>query len=370
MKICYVGSNSPRLANLMRDMRDRGHEIHWIALDIPKYLLRDVSIHNQISLYSKSFVYRNFLAVFYFILFYFKVRKITPHVIHAINIKWSGWFSVLTRLKNVIVTTQGGDVMASQNVATDLFHKWLRRHTILNAAVVTYGNNTMLKDINRWASPKRSFKYFAGVNLQLYNFKKSFLAVKEKHDILHRKVVFSPRMFEQNSNLDTVINSIPIVKRIFPNVLYVFVTHQEIDNYSIMMKNLINNLNVADNVLFLNEVPPNEMPAYYSISDVVISILTSDGMPATLVEAMAMKVPLIISKNSSYQEIMKKPYALMVDHRNKKEVADAIVKLISNYDGLEKMKETAYAWVLKYANSKKLNDDLEKLYFELVDKNV
>lgn len=367
MKICYVGASAPRLVNLIGDMRDRGHEVHWIAIDTPKYIFPNIDIHDSIKLYGRSFLGRNLLAPYYFFLFKKKVNLISPDILHAINVGWAGWFSVLSGFKNAIVTTQGGDVMIRQNMNNDLIHKWLRSYTLQHAAVVTYGNDTMLNDIKLWACPKRAFKYFAGVNFDLINFTKPQNKLRKKLNIENRKVVFSPRTFVPNSNIDIVIQTIPIVKKSFPDVVYIFTYHVENNAYSSRMNELIGELDVAGNCMFLEEVRPNEMASYYSISDVVISILTSDGMPATLLESMAMKKTLVISKIPSYLGLMNENYALMVDHRDKQTTAKAVIKGLTQNNETAQMKEIAYNWVRQNADLKKLNASLEKLYFEIID---
>jgi hypothetical protein len=45
--------------------------------------------------------------------------------------------------------------------------------------------------------------------------------------------------------------------------------------------------------VFFGIIKPEEMANFYSVADVVISIVSSDGMPATLFEAMAMKKIMI-----------------------------------------------------------------------------
>jgi glycosyltransferase involved in cell wall biosynthesis len=366
MKICYVGDNAPRLVNLMSDQRDRGHTVHWIALSFPKYEIPNIVIHHDIRLLTLPRTKRALLVPYYFWFFKMKIKEISPDILHSINVRWAGWFSVFSGFKNVIVTPQGGDVMIRPNTKHDSFNKWMRKYTLSKAAAVTYGNGTMLKAISHWATPKKTLRYFAGVNFDLFNHKTSPIKIRRKLDIGRRKVVFSPRMFDTNSNLDILIQTIPMVKKKIPDVLYIFSCHFEINKYSLRMKELIKQLNVDNNCLFTIDIHPQKMPSYYSISDVVISILSSDAMPATLLEAMAMKKLLVISKIPSYMELMNDKFALTVDLRDKEATAKAIIKGLTEDTETAQMKAAAYNWVRKNANIRKLNDELEKLYFDII----
>jgi glycosyltransferase involved in cell wall biosynthesis len=367
MRICYVGASAPRLFNLMRFMRDRGHDVHWIALSYPNFEITKIRIHHELNLYTKKFLKRNLLALYYLALFRHKIKKISPDILHAINIKWAGWFSVLSGVKNVVVTPQGSDVMPRQGFKNDFIHKFLRRYTLRKAELVTHGNNAMLDDIKIWASPKKTFKYFAGVNFDVMDFNINSSEFRKRLDIGGRKVVFSPRTFDPNSNIDIIIQTIPLVKKQFANILYVFVRHQEINKYTMEIKALVKNLDVKENCIFLNQVEPEDMAGYYSLADVVISILSSDGMPATLLEAMAMKKKLVLTKIPTYLQLMNEKYAFMVNVRNKEETAKEIIKSLTQVKKAAKMKETAYRWVYRNADIKKLNSGLEKIYFQMLN---
>lgn len=367
MRICYIGGNAPLLYRLIDDMKNRGHEVYWICLDIPSHKIEGISIHREVSFFCSKLKRRNVFMFYYLMVFNRIIRKISPDIIHAINVKWAGWFSVLSKVKPVIVTAQGGDVMLRRHYDRDFIRTWLRKYTLKNADVVTYGSEVMLRDIKFWAKPKRSFKYFQGVNFEKFNFDLAPVDLFKKLNLGDKKIVFSPRMYESNSNIDIIIQTIPIVKRYFPNVIYMFCTHLEINNYSNKMKKLIAELNVEDYCLLLDKIPSHEMVNYYAISQLVLSILSSDGYAAaTLMESMAMKKILVLTKIPTYLEIMSQNYALMVNPRDIKATANAIIRGLSNDKSLESMRKRAYEWVRKNGNSRVLNDNIEKLYEELI----
>jgi glycosyltransferase involved in cell wall biosynthesis len=366
MKVCYVGGNAPLLYKLMEDMKNRGHEVHWICFDIPSHTIEGITVHRELEFFSSKLKRRNVFIFYYLIIFKRIIRELSPDIIHAINVKWAGWFSVLSKVKPVIVTAQGGDVMLRRHYDRDFIRTRLRKYTLKNADVVTYGSEVMLRDIKFWAKPKRSFKYFQGVNFEKFNFDLTPVDLFKKLNLGDKKIVFSPRMYEPNSNIDIIIQTIPIVKEYFPNIIYMFCTHLEINNYSDEMRKLIAELNVEDYCLFLGKIPLHEMVNYYAISDLVVSILSSDGMPATVLEAMAMKKSLVLTKIPTYSEIMRQNYALMVNPKDIEVTADAIIRGLSNGKQLESMRERAYEWVRENGNSRVLNDNIEKLYEELI----
>lgn len=377
MRICYVSGNSPRIFKLMNDMATRGYDVHWIALDKPNYNVPDVHIYFDIKSGQDSILEKYGLAIPRFYRFRKLVKEISPDILHAINVRKAGWFSVGCGFKPVIVTTQGGDVMAKERnythrsrfimwIRKTFIRKWLRIYTLRKATVVTFGNDTMLSAIRSWAEPKRTFKYFQGVTFGEMKVIENLVEFEKQLGVEDRKIVFSPRMFNSNANIDIVIRSIPLVRLQYPNVIYLFACHDGVDSYSKNMKKLVDELNVNQNCLFLKEIPFIMMPTYYSMSDVVISVLSSDGMPATILETMALKRTLVLSKISTYQELFSN-YAVMADHRDVDSTAEAIIKGLNGDESLSKMKEAAYSWVEQHADQKAQNDNIERLYIELVN---
>jgi glycosyltransferase involved in cell wall biosynthesis len=353
----------------MRFMRGQGHDIHWIALSYPKFEIPGIIVHHNLNLYEKNFFKRNLLAPYYLIFFKRTIRKIAPDIIHAINIKWAGWFSALNAPKNVIVTPQGSDVMLRPGLKNDLIHKYLRKYTLKKADLVTYGNNTMLRDIHFWATPKRTYKYFAGVDFNVMDFNIDTSKMKRKLGIENRKIVFSPRTFDPNSNIDLIIKTIPIVRKAFENVLYIFIRHQERKAYTAEIMALTEELDVKGNCMFLRTVEPEKMANFYSIADLIVSIVSSDGMPATLFEAMAMKTIMVLSNIPSYLELMDDEFALIINRYDKLEIADAIMKGLSHTKEVTDMVDVGYKWAWKNANIQKLNASLELIYYKMAKNN-
>lgn len=362
MKICYVGANAPLLLCLMKDMVKRGHEIHWITLDVPMWQIDGVKRHDDLCFSQSQLIKRNILSPLYLVLFRYILNRISPHIIHAVNVKWSGWLSAISGFHPFIVTAQGMDVMRSQMCDMDPLRKWLRKYTLEHADVVTYGSETMLTDINFWAKPKRVHKYFAGVDFGAFDFRIDSNMLRQELGLGKRKIVFSPRMFEANSNLDILIKTLPFVRKEISEVIFIFSCHLEIDNYSKKMKTLISEIGVGDHCLFLDRIPFEKMPFYYACSDIIISILSSDGMPGTLLEAMAMKKPLILSAIPTYLELNAKDFAYVVGPRNIEQTAQAIVRGLRNKDESNSLSENGYNWVRTHADSLALNDQLERLY--------
>lgn len=373
MRICYIGGNVPWLMDLMRDMINRGYDVHWVALFEPKQMIPNVRIHKDLlykgSMFNYLFTILNLKAI---------IRKISPDLIHAFNVRKSGWLAVFSQFQPVIVSPQGGDIMVNEREYSHLsfFRRWLkksfidytlRKYTLKNASALTYGNKTMLASIRVWAEPKKYFKCFQGINFNTMRVTPGVKSLKNKLGVEDRLIVFSPRMFNSNSNIDIIIQTIPYVTKYHPNTIYIFACHLGIDSYSQKLKQLIEDLNVTKHCLFVDEINHSDMPNYYSISDVIISILSSDGMPATILEAMAMERPQVLSQIPIYLNAFSQ-YTTIAKLRDVSSTANAIIKTLNKDGEILQRQNNGYDWVRKNADQKLINDELEKNYLELINK--
>ena len=110
------------------------------------------------------------------------------------------------------------------------------------------------------------------------------------------------------------------------------------------------------------------MPIYYGISDVIISILSSDGMPATVLEAMAMKKPQILSQIPIYLDTFAK-LTTFAKLRDVSSTTNAIIKTLNKDSEIIQMQKNSYNWVRENADQNLINDELEKHYLDLINKS-
>jgi L-malate glycosyltransferase len=375
MKLLYISANAPRIFKLMEDMVSRGHDVYWVALNHPKYRIKGVKIFNEITVEKESIFFKYFGALYKFILFRKILHEVSPDILHAINVRKAGWFTAFSGFTPSVISTQGGDILAYER---NYNHKhrirlwlrekfilgWLRKYSLRKVSAITYGNIHMLDAVQNYANPKQGFLYFSGINFNTNSPSTDKVALRNKLEIAEKKIVFSPRMFNSNSNIDTIIKTIPLVKKTIPNIYYIFACHAGVSNYRTKIMTIIQELGVEDCCTILDEIPSSMIHEYYSISDVVVSVVSSDGMPSTILESMANKKALVISDIPVYKKVfVNLTYTAKV--RNEFDTAKTIINCIRDNNQTINYIERAYTWVKDNADSKDLNNKLEKFYYSL-----
>ncbi|RJQ55310.1 MAG: glycosyltransferase [Nitrospiraceae bacterium] len=128
-------------------------------------------------------------------------------------------------------------------------------------------------------------------------------------------------------------------------------------------------LGVAGNYMMVKAVDNEQMPYFYNLADIVLSVTSTDGFPVTVLEASACECPMIITKLDYTSEwFVNGENGVLIPARNSPALSDAILKLYENKPLMEKIRKTNRRLVEEKADYEKCMLDLEKLYYDLVSK--
>jgi glycosyltransferase involved in cell wall biosynthesis len=104
-------------------------------------------------------------------------------------------------------------------------------------------------------------------------------------------VLFVGRLVE-GKRPTTAVRTLALVREQFPDAALYLCGHGPLQDD---LESLANDLGVADAVRFLGHVPYDEMPAVYRRADVFVLPSRAEGVPRTVMEAMATDVPVVCS---------------------------------------------------------------------------
>ncbi|MFA6461377.1 MAG: glycosyltransferase family 4 protein [Candidatus Woesearchaeota archaeon] len=131
--------------------------------------------------------------------------------------------------------------------------------------------------------------------------------------------------------------------------------------YKAELKRMAHKLNIP--TIFMNTVPHDEITKVYSITDILINPSHSEGLPTTVLEAGAMKIPVIASDVGGTREIISNEnYGRLFPARNIKQLTSIIQSLCSDKELRRKLGLILYNKVKKEYN---LESNLKILEREL-----
>ncbi len=127
-------------------------------------------------------------------------------------------------------------------------------------------------------------------------------------------------------------------------------------------------MNLSKHVVFLQTC--EDMPGLIGLSDISIfptlEMYDKMDIPMTLLESLAMEKPIVISDVPPLNELMKSKVGILVTPGDSKELADAVLYLLTNEQRRKEMGMRGREMVLKHFNIK----DIAKKYDELYDREV
>ena len=360
LRLCYIcfDANSWHLKNWTQYFIEKGHEIHIISPTDGE--IKGAIVHRSVSYGTDKFIHTilgipNTISL---------IKQIKPHIVHALGAR-SGFVPSLIRFTPFVVTGFGSDILlrTKESILKKLAVKYILKH----AHLITGDSKVMFNEVIN-ISGNNSFKMILfGVNKRRFNLGVKDNELKSELGVCGQKVVLSPRSMIKNSNIDIIIRSIPIVLAEIPDVVFVFkYNFGDIENE---MKTLAKSLGVAERTRFIGYIGEyDKLPSFYKMSDVTVSILSSDSSGCAWFESIACGAPLILSDIANSREWFENENnAVIVPLRNVEMTAKAIIKILSDKQFAKNLVENAAPLIEVDADYYKNMEKMEKIYYDLAN---
>jgi len=129
------------------------------------------------------------------------------------------------------------------------------------------------------------------------------------------------------------------------------------------LKFIAKKLRISENINFLGFVPSNRLPELYAQASVFV---TPGNAGVTLLEAASAEKPIISVKSGWNTSCLPEDVALYVERGNIKQLADAIVKLLSDHNLARRLSIRAKRYVEKTRSWDVLIKDYVRIYEEIL----
>lgn len=175
---------------------------------------------------------------------------------------------------------------------------------------------------------------------------------KQKFNIEDRKVLSTFGLLGEGKNIETGLQALSKIVEKEPNVLYLIIgrTHPNlivdgVDVYRDKLEALVDELNLHNNVCFINEyLDTNELLDYLKATDIYLftSKDPNQAVSGTFAYAMSCACPLVASKIPHTVEVLTSDCGVLVDIGNVDQFAEATIKLLSDDNLREEMGKNAF----------------------------
>jgi glycosyltransferase involved in cell wall biosynthesis len=143
-----------------------------------------------------------------------------------------------------------------------------------------------------------------------------------------RKIIFSVRRLVYKNGLDTLIESIPLLTKENPDLLFIVAGKGPSRK---LIEDRVKELGIDTNIKLAGFVPDRHLPVYYNAADCfILPSASGEGFPLVLLEAMACGLPVISTAVGGTPEIIQHmKNGVLVPPRNPETMAEALSKILS-----------------------------------------
>ena len=182
------------------------------------------------------------------------------------------------------------------------------------------------------------------------------------------RVILSPRILQPLYQIHLIVEAMPRVIEQHPNAI-LFITEYLADaEYRARIADRVEALGLVDSVRFCGTVPHARMAEFYWASEVAVSVPRSDGMPQTLIEAMACGTPNVLNTLPHYRELVVHEESAYFVATDPISIADGICRLLNDRELSTKIARNALAIVQEQGDLDAQVQLVERRYQELTSK--
>jgi len=206
-----------------------------------------------------------------------RIRKSNADLLICERITSYGFIGACTGFHPLVVSQQGiTDVWPTNSISTP-FKAMLARRTLKKADMIHAWGEVMLPALlELGANPGKIKVLPRGVNLKIFNFKKE----EKQWDTIKAVVT---RSLTEDYNHDVIIKAAKILKDMKIRAEIKIIGDGILMN---QLQILTKELEVEDIVRFTGRIDNDNLPSYLAEANVYISVPVSDGVSASLFEAM------------------------------------------------------------------------------------
>jgi glycosyltransferase involved in cell wall biosynthesis len=150
--------------------------------------------------------------------------------------------------------------------------------------------------------------------------------------------------------------------------LFAYLSEAKDAAYEARVHAIVNESQAKERVRFIGAIPHQEMVDHYRLSDVVISIPSTDGTPMSVLEAMACATPVVVSDIPDYDPYYIEPgeTVLAAKADEIEALAEALLLLMDDRAFAERLAAEARRRVETTASYQAQMSRMEQLYQSLV----
>jgi len=249
--------------------------------------------------------------------------------------------------------------------------RWASRLVLNNSAVIIANSQETKSKIESFGyNTNRIVIVNPGVDPQIFNPNIDFSQVSKKYNLDGRKVILTVSRLVAKKNHIAVLKALTQVVSKVPNVLYLIIGKGEEE---VSIKKMVKDLNLTDNVAFVGYVKPENTPPFFAACDVFVMPSKTVGIDyesfgIVYAEANACGKPVIGGKSGGIKDaVIDGVTGLLVDPANIDEIANIIIRLLTDDEYAHKLGVNGRKRVEQELNWNVVGEKVERILKEVIN---
>lgn len=288
-------------------------------------------------------------------------------IIHQFHPYIMGLTTVLTKKmfkKPLVLSLMGSDSFNPIRPVRKISYPYLA--WVMNSSdVITSPSQDLANHAREQGCKKRIEIVPHGVNIDKFNLDNNGTEIRNKLGIGDNEImVLSIQRLVEKKGVKYLISAIPNIIKENPNVKFAIGGKGPERE---KLENLAKKLNITKNVIFTGFISNEELPKFYSASNIFAFPTLYEQFGITYVEAMASGVPILTTKQGAAPEIIEDgKTGLIVPPRDSEALADAILRLADSEKIRAEMGKAGREKAVKEYDWNKIVNRYQDIYEELI----
>ena len=292
------------------------------------------------------------------------IALVKPDILNAHFLTVHGWNAWISGFHPYVVTLWGSDVFV--HARQWRIARVLARRTLRAADLVMV--NPVMRDaaLAAGADADRLGVVTIGVDVRRFAPGPETDGLRERLGLQGKRVVFAPRTIDPLYRQGVVVEALA---RLPDDVAVVMSTARAQADELARLKSLAGELGLTERLVLVPEIGHGEMPGFYRLADVVVSIPASDSASVTMLEALACERPVVVSDLPAIRQWLDGSSGLeIVPVDDVAATVDAIARLLSEPPA-ERAKRVSRlrARVVEGSDQSRTLAEMEGMYYALLN---
>ncbi|GAI59835.1 unnamed protein product, partial [marine sediment metagenome] len=301
-----------------------------------------------------------------------KIIKITnPNIVHCVmfhsNIigRIAALLNILIFKRKMFISVQGRLKLGWTGLIENIFDKTITRFIYSNSSKIICVSNPLKRRLRKFKIKNQKLMIIPnGVDVDKFSLERKGTCLDKylKNTIDYKKVIFVGRL-DLQKGVEYLIRAIPNVITHFTNVHFFILGNGRIENN---LKNLTKSLAIEKYTTFINMVPLEDMPKFYSSADIFCLPSIHEGFPLSLLEALSMGLIIVASNTGGIPEaIIENENGYLFKPKNIQQLSLKLLKALNlSYDEIVQIQKNNIQRAYRTYSWEKIVDEIIKIYIE------